>query len=314
MCVRTYMALKSLRKTAHLLGASKSSIQRWIHNNPVMRRQRLARKATADAVKRIVDVLSDNPFDTPSRIAERIRNDLGLSLSTSSVRFWMRRKGLSRKKASRPVHTAEVHDKRIAFATDYTSVYDPDRVVSIDESSFYFDMKPSHGYCHRSQRLRVPSRPGGRTRWSLLMAVSNERVVGWRLEKGSINGDIFADFISTLNTDDRDVLLMDNASIHKTSSVIDTIIGRGLTPWFLPPYTPEFQPIEHCFSVMKNTYRRSPTVETPASTEVMASRVKESMEALSAAILSAFFGACWQRAELLLAAEPSAPPCGHKEL
>jgi hypothetical protein len=154
------------------------------------------------------------------------------------------------------VCTADVHDKRLAFAVDYSAVYDPARVVSIDESSFYFDMKPAHGYCHRSRRLRVPSRPGGRTRWSLLMAVSNERVVGWRLEKGSINGAIFADFMSTLDTDDRDVVLMDNASIHKTSLVMDTIIGRGLTPCFLPPYTPDFQPIEHCFSVLKN--RRLP--------------------------------------------------------
>jgi hypothetical protein len=207
-------------------------------------------------VARIVDVLSSNPFDTPARIAKRIREELGISLSTSGVRFWIRRSGITRKKASRPVCTADVHDKRITFAIDYSAVYDPARVVSIDESSFYFDMKPAHGYCHRSRRLRVPSRPGGRTRWSLLMAVSNERVVGWRLEKGSINGAIFADFMSTLDTDDRDVVLMDNASIHKTSLVMDTIIGRGLTPCFLPPYTPDFQPIEHCFSVLKN--RRLP--------------------------------------------------------
>ena len=200
MCVRTYMVLRSLRKTSRLLGASKSTIQRWIRHNPILRKQRSARKVTAEAVKRIVDVLASNPFDTPASIASRIRDELGLCLSNSSVRFWIRRSGMSRKKASRPVHTTEVHDKRVAFAANYSAVYDPDRVVSIDESSFYFDMKPSYGYCHRSRRLRVSSRPGGRVRWSLLMAVSNERVIGWRLEKGSINSDIFAEFMSTLNS------------------------------------------------------------------------------------------------------------------
>ena len=307
MCVRPYMHLRSLRKMALLLGASKSTIQRWVRSSPLLRRQRSARKATAEAVAKIIDVLSSNPFDTPARIAIRIREELGLCLSASSIRFWMRRSGITRKKTARPVGTADVHDKRVAFAIDCSAVFDPDRVVSIDESSFYFDMKPAHGYCHRSRRLRVPARPGGRTRWSLLMAVSNERVVGWRLEKGSINGTIFADFLSTLDTDSRDVVLMDNASIHKTTLVMDTIIGRGLTPCFLPPYTPDFQPIEHCFSVLKNAFRRLPAAAAdtvPTSTDDVIRRLEASMPALTASSLAAFFDVCWCRAAILLAAEP----------
>lgn len=303
MCVRSYLLLRSLRKTALLLGASKSTIQRWVRDNPIIHRQRCARKATAEAVALISDVLAGSPFDTPSRIAIRIREELGVCLSTSAVRFWIRRNGITRKKAARPIHTADLHDKRVAFAKDYSAVYDPDRVVSIDESSFYFDMKPSHGYCNRSSRLRVPSRPGGRTRWSLLMAVTNERVIGWRLVKGSINGAIFADFMSTLNTDERDVVLMDNASIHKTTHVMDTLIGRGLTPCFLPPYTPDFQPIEHCFSVLKNAFRRLPsaTIDTPpTSTTDVERRLEESFPALTPPSMSSFFRACWRRAASFL--------------
>ena len=129
MCVRSYMNLRSLRKTAHLLGASKSTIQRWVRSSPIICRQRSARKATAVAVTRIVDVLSSNPFDTPARIAIRIREELGISLSASGVRFWIRRSGITRKKASRHVCTADAHDKRVAFAADYSAVY---RVISID--------------------------------------------------------------------------------------------------------------------------------------------------------------------------------------
>ena len=301
MCVRSYLKLRSLRKTSHLLGASKSSIQRWVRDSPIIRRQRCARKVTAEAVAQISDVLSHHPFETPSRIAMRIRETLGVCLSASTVRCWIRRSGVTRKKASRPVCTSDVHDKRLMFATDYSAIYDPARVVSIDESSFYFDMKPSHGYCHRSSRLRVPARPGGRTRWSLLMAVSNERVVGWRLEKGSINSAIFADFLSTLNTDSRDVMLMDNASIHKTTLVMDTIIDRGLTPCFLPPYTPDFQPIEHCFSVIKNAFRHQPGAAVDVvSTDDVVRRLEASLPTLTSSKLGAFFDVCWRRAAVLL--------------
>jgi hypothetical protein len=67
-------------------------------------------------------------------------------------------------------------------------------------------------------------------RWSLLMAVSNNSVVGWKLIKGSVNSHMFTKFVEPLDTNGRDVILMDDASIHKTNIVQDTIVSRGMTP------------------------------------------------------------------------------------
>jgi transposase len=245
-----------------------------------------------------VELVASHPFDTAAKIAERIHEDLKLRLSTSTVRFWMRRQGITYKKAARYVMTQDVEDKRIRFAQEYSAVYDPARVVSIDESSFYFDMSPSRGHCHRSQRLRVPARKGGRTRWSLLMAVSDEQVVGWKLVKGSINSRIFSEFMATLDTRERDVMLLDNCSIHKTRLAQETMISRGLTPCFLPPYSPEFQPIEHCFSVLKGAFRRT-TASASNNTEMEADvlrRLETCLPALTTTTLHNQFEACWARA------------------
>ncbi len=295
MCVKAYIQLKSLRKTSTLTGVSKSTIQRWTNASPLVSRSRQARKATTEAVQRIVELVSSHPFDTPAKIATRIHDELKLRLSTSTVRFWMKRSGITFKKTARYVMTQDVEDKRKIYAQD-SALYDPSRVLSIDESSFYFDMKPSQGYCHRSRRLRVPARKGGRTRWSLLMAVSDEKVVGWKLVKGSINSHIFSEFMSTLDTHERDIMLLDNCSIHKTQLAQDTMISRGLTPCFLPPYSPEFQPIEHCFSVLKRAFRN-----TDVSTNIdMDSDVKRRLEVcmpvLTANTLQNQFMACWVRA------------------
>ena len=140
-------------------------------------------------------------------------------------------------------------------------------------------------------------------RCSLLMAVTNDQVVGWRLVSGSINSTIFADFMSTLDTKERDVILLDNASIHKTHTVQDTMISRGLTPCFLPPYTPEFQPIEHCFSVIKNAFRRLPVTEADGAlikSADMAARVETSISSLTPESLHNQFSACWRRAEAFM--------------
>jgi transposase len=191
----------------------------------------------------------------------------------------------------------ELENKRAEFGQSFNDVYHPDRVVSIDESSFYFDMKPSHGYCHRSQRLRVPARPGGRIRWSMLMAVTNERVVGWKLVRGSINSSIFSTFMSGLDTDGRDIVLLDNASIHKTNTAIYTMMSRGLTPCFLPPYSPEFQPIENSFAVVKNSFRKlQPSTTSSEVDHDVAQRLQGCLSSLTRTTLANQFSSCWRKA------------------
>jgi len=264
ICAKTYLKLRSYRKTAALLDVPRSTLHRWVSSNPIVQRQRKARRVTTEAVDHIRQILEDNPFLTPAEIVSNIRVKLNLTLSDSTIRCCIRSKcGFTRKKASRFVDISRVGLQRQIFARDTSTLYDPERVVSIDESSFYFDMKPSYGRCPRAERLRVPARPGGRTRWSLIMAVTDQKVVGWKLIKGAVNSVLFAEFMQTLDTDQRDVVLLDNLSSHGTTLVLDTMAERGLTPCFLPPYTPDFQPIEHCFFVVKNAFRKLKSLGSP---------------------------------------------------
>ena len=289
-----------------MLGVSKSSVHRWVHSNPLVLARTRARKVTSDVARFISDAISDNPFDTPASIRDRILTELKLKISSSAVRFWVKRQSLTRKKTTRFVTSQELDGKRAEFASRFTSQFHPDRVVSIDESSFYFDMKPSFGYCHRSKRLRQPARTGGRMRWSLLMAVTNDRVVGWKLIKGSITSESFAEFISELNPDMRDVLLLDNAAIHKSRHAMSTMHDCGFTPVFIPPYSPEFQPIEHSFSVLKNAFRNSFLHSSENAQTIMEKesdvthRLQRSLVSLTPSVLSHQFEACWMRLQNLL--------------
>jgi hypothetical protein len=69
----------------------------------------------------------------------------------------MQRTGFSRKMATRYVHKEGNKEVTLNFAKSCTTI-DPSQVISIDESSFYFDMKPSYGYIHKSNRLRVKAK------------------------------------------------------------------------------------------------------------------------------------------------------------
>ena len=77
---------------------------------------------------------------------------------------------------------------------------------------------------------------------------------------GSVNEEVFCDFLERCvvplllpfnGTNPNSVLLMDNASIHHTESVASLVRGVGAMLHFIPPYSPDLNPIEECFSKVK---------------------------------------------------------------
>ena len=92
------------------------------------------------------------------------------------------------------------------------------------------------------------------------MAVSNSQVIDYELFEKSCDSVKFANFVSSLNISDKRYLMMDNAAIHTTRKVMAALKSKGIMPLLLPPYSPNFQPIECVFSMVKATYRRLPSM------------------------------------------------------
>jgi transposase len=76
---------------------------------------------------------------------------------------------------------------------------------------------------------------------------------------GTLNRFIFAEYIKTclkptLAPDD--VILLDNSSVHRSKLVMDTLHECGIKYIFLPPYSPDFNPIELLWALMKSVLRK----------------------------------------------------------
>jgi len=54
-----------------------------------------------------------------------------------------------------------------------------------------------------------------------------------------------------------DILVMDNLAVHKTLSVREAVRQAGARPLYLPPYSPDFSPIEQCWSKLKAGLRKA---------------------------------------------------------
>ena len=77
---------------------------------------------------------------------------------------------------------------------------------------------------------------------------------------GAVNGDLFVAYVEQQlvpSLRPGDVVVMDNLSSHKRVRVRQAIEGAGCRLLFLPPYSPDFNPIEHAFSKLKALLRKA---------------------------------------------------------
>jgi transposase len=186
---------------------------------------------------------------------------------------------------------------RSAFAQQMHGV-DPARVISIDETCIYMSPRPRHGYAKRGRRLHVPLSTFQQRKFTLTMAISSKRVVHWQLIPGSANTKTFADFLTHMPITDiaEPLLLMDNVAFHKSRHVRGIMDTLGVQVAYTPPYSPEFNPIEMAFSVMKAVHRREFALSPPttdASSASASQRMEACLAGLTGGCLSRMFGHCW---------------------
>ncbi len=135
---------------------------------------------------------------------------------------------------------------------------DPDRAVFIDETWAKTNMTRTYGRSQQGTRVieRVPC-----GRWettTFLGALRADGFVAPLTADGPINGPLFLAWIEqhlvpTLSAGD--VVIMDNLSSHKVAGVREAIEGVGAELRYLPPYSPDLNPIELAFSKLKKLLR-----------------------------------------------------------
>ena len=98
------------------------------------------------------------------------------------------------------------------------------------------------------------------TRGKRIGALTLNGILEYRFIDGTTNGDIFQDFVEIEllpqllpfnGLNDNSVVVMDNASIHHSQAIFDLVSSVGAILIYLPPYSPDLNPIEEAFSSVK---------------------------------------------------------------
>jgi transposase len=135
---------------------------------------------------------------------------------------------------------------------------DPRRLVFIDETWIKTNMAPLRGWGLRGRRLdaRVPH--GHWKTLTFIAALRHDRVDAPCVIDGPINGDLFTAYLEQVlvpTLRPGDVVVLDNLGSHKGRRGRRAVRQAGAHLLFLPPYSPDLNPIEQLFAKLKHLMR-----------------------------------------------------------
>jgi len=153
----------------------------------------------------------------------------------------------------------DVARKRTRWKT-YQDRIDRKRLVFIDETWIKTNMEPLRGWGPRGQRLKALAPYGHWKTMTFLAALRHDRIDAPWVFDGPINGDSFKAYVTEVLVPalhPGDIVVLDNLGSHKSKAVRRAIRAAGARLFFLPPYSPDLNPIEQVFAKLKHLMRKA---------------------------------------------------------
>lgn len=135
---------------------------------------------------------------------------------------------------------------------------DPAKLVFIDETGLSTKMARLRGRAPRGERCRAGVPHG---HWKTTTFTGALRLTGMTapfVYDGAMNGQVFLAYVDQVlapTLEPGDVVVMDNLPAHKAAGIRDAIQAAGARLLYLPPYSPDFNPIENAFAKLKALLR-----------------------------------------------------------
>ena len=243
-----------------------------------------------EQVHQVDELLKQKPDITLQGIIEELDLDCSVSTLSRTVRFKL---GYSLKK--KVIHASEqerpdVKEKRTNWQ-EFASEVNQENLVFLDESGINTNMTRRYGRSVGKTRVvdKVPCNTPQNT--TVISSIRLDGTHAYDVIEGAMNTECFIEYIKntlipTLKIGD--IVIMDNLKVHKACAVSELISSVGATVMFLPPYSPDFNPIEKMWSKMK-TYLRKWKIRTK---NLLANAVKNALDLVTPSDCEGWYFCC----------------------
>ena len=257
----------SVRQAAENLGVDKSTVsrirQKFRNTGCISKKKypkdKAYRKLTLTAQLLVLHLVLDKPGVFLSEIQVELANVLMLEVDTSTICRFLHTSGFTRQKL-RYIALQRDEFLRQKFILD-VSTYNPEMLIFLDETGA--DRRNTlrkYGYSIRGKPAQKHSLLVRGEHVSGIALISVNGLLDVDVVKGSVDGDKFYDFVQKHllphlmpfnGVNPHSVVILDNCSIHHVDGIASMIEEVGALVHFLPPYSPDFNPIEETFSKVK---------------------------------------------------------------
>lgn len=168
---------------------------------------------------------------------------------------------------------------------------DVHRLKFVDESGATLAMIRRYGRATPGQRVvdHVPDNYG--VNYTMLAAMGLDGLHAPWVVDGAVNGDIFRWWVRDIlcpTLRPGDIVLWDNLSAHKVAGVEALLAARGARLLRLSPYSPDFNPIEQCWSKIKTGLRRAKA----RTVDALIDAIKQALDTITEADIRGWFTHC----------------------
>lgn len=150
-------------------------------------------------------------------------------------------------------------EKRSAFRERMGGI-DPGRLVFVDECSTNVRLVPLRARAPRGHRAYGKAPRNWKENVTLISSITSTGLGPSMSIEGSADGEAFSLYVERFlcpSLEQGQIVVMDNLSVHKMKRVREMIESRGCQLWFLPPYSPDYNPIEEAFAKIKTIMRKA---------------------------------------------------------
>lgn len=176
---------------------------------------------------------------------------------------------------------------RLLFAGEVEAA----RLVFVDEMGTNTSLSPLYAWSPKGQRAFGSAPRNWGKNVTLLASITRGGLGPCLAAEGSTTREVFETYLERVlgpALRSGQMVVMDNLSAHKGGRVREIIEGRGCELFYLPPYSPDLNPIEQAFSKVKGLLRRAEA----RTREVLIEAMGRALSAVSAEDARGFFGHC----------------------
>jgi len=193
--------------------------------------------------------------------------------------------------------SSERDEQRRSAFREYVSSIVAQRFVFVDECSTNIALSPVYARAPIGERAlgKAPRNWGKNV--SLICAIDHQGVKPSMSVEGAVDGKAFENYLENFlapKLKRGQIVVMDNLSVHKSKVARELIEDAGCELLFLPPYSPDYNPIEEAFSKVKSILRKAEA----RSREALVEATGHALGAITPEDIRGFYTDCGYRLPL----------------